>query len=200
MKKRIIAIERQYASGGREIGKRLSEQLEIPYYDGQLLLLAAEKYGLNPGEVRENDEKVNRSFLYSVAEAVENFRGSERGMLPYRIYQAQSETIRRLAMEGPCIFIGRCAGEILKGSERCLNVFIYASDMTERRERANRVDQIPLAEVDRYIRMKDKQRRDYCKQYVNKDWGDPMNYDLCLNTARLDYEQAADAIIGAMKK
>ena len=127
MKKRIIAIERQYASGGREIGKRLSEQLEIPYYDGQLLLLAAEKYGLNPGEVKENDEKVNRSFLYSVAEAVENFRGSERGMLPYRIYQAQSETIRRLAMEGPCIFIGRCAGEILRGSGRCLSCLLYTS-------------------------------------------------------------------------
>ena len=181
-----------------EIGKRLSEELEIPYYDGQLLLLAAEKYGLNPGEVRENDEKVNRSFLYSVAEAVENFRGSERGMLPYRIYQAQSETIRRLAMEGPCIFIGRCAGEILKGSERCLNVFIYASDMTERRERANRVDQIPLAEVDRYIRMKDKQRRDYCKQYVNKDWGDPMNYDLCLNSSQLGYDTCVELIERAM--
>ena len=160
--------------------------------------LTAEKYGLNPGEVKENDEKVNRSFLYSVAEAVENFRGSERGMLPYRIYQAQSETIRRLAMEGPCIFIGRCAGEILRRSGRCLNVFIYASDMTERRERANRVDQIPLAEVDRYIRMKDKQRRDYCRQYVNKDWGDPMNYDLCLNSSQLGYDTCVELIERAM--
>lgn len=68
---RTITIERQYASGGREIGKRLSEKLGIPFYDGQLLMLAAEKYGLNPEEVKANDEKVNRSLLYSVAAAVE---------------------------------------------------------------------------------------------------------------------------------
>ena len=194
MKKRIIAIARQYASGGREIGKRLSQRLGIPYYDGQLLLIAAEKYGLNPGEVKDNDEKINRSFLYSVAAAVENFQGSDRGTLPYRIYQAQSETIRRLAMEGPCIFIGRCAGELLRESGKCLNVFIYASSMEKRRERANRVDQIPMADVDRYIRMKDKQRRDYCKQYTNREWGNLMNYDLCLNSSELGYDACVELI------
>ena len=67
---RTITIERQYASGGREIGKRLSEKLGIPFYDGQLLMLAAEKYGLNPEEVKANDEKVNRSLLYSVDAAL----------------------------------------------------------------------------------------------------------------------------------
>ena len=195
---RTITIERQYASGGREIGKRLSERLGIPFYDGQLLMLAAEKYGLNPGVVKANDEKVNKSLLYTVASAVENFRGNERGMMPYRIYQAQAETIRRLSMEGPCIFIGRCAGEILRGSGRCLSVFIYASDMEDRRERANRVDQIPLAEVDRYIRMKDRQRRDYCKQYMNVDWGDPVNYDLCLNSSQLGYDTCVELIKRAM--
>ncbi len=79
---RTITIERQYASGGREIARRISERLGIPFYDGQLLIMAAERFGLNPGVVKENDEKVNRSFLYSVAEAVENFSGSDRGMLP----------------------------------------------------------------------------------------------------------------------
>lgn len=169
---RTITIERQYASGGREIGKRLSEKLGIPFYDGQLLMLAAEKYGLNPEEVKANDEKVNRSLLYSVAAAVENFRGNDRGMLPYRIYQAQAETIRRLSMEGPCIFIGRCAGEILKEKRRSLNVFIYASSMAERRERANQIDNIPMTDADSYIHMKDKQRRDYYKMYAEKEWGE----------------------------
>ena len=75
---RTITIERQYASGGREIGKRLSERLGIPFYDGQLLMLAAEKYGLNPSVVKANDEKVNKSLLYTVASAVENFRGNEK--------------------------------------------------------------------------------------------------------------------------
>ena len=191
---RTITIERQYASGGREIGKRLSEKLGIPFYDGQLLMLAAEKYGLNPEEVKPNDEKVNRSLLYSVAAAVENFRGNDRGMLPYRIYQAQAETIRRLSMEGPCIFIGRCAGEILKEKRRSLNVFIYASSMAERRERANQIDNIPMTDADSYIHMKDKQRRDYYKMYAEKEWGDPLNYDLCMNSSALGYDRCVEPV------
>ncbi|SFH55850.1 Cytidylate kinase [Lachnospiraceae bacterium NLAE-zl-G231] len=195
---RTITIERQYASGGREIGKRLSEKLGIPFYDGQLLMLAAEKYGLNPEEVKANDEKVNRSLLYSVAAAVENFRGNDRGMLPYRIYQAQAETIRRLSMEGPCIFIGRCAGEILKEKRRSLNVFIYASSMAERRERANQIDNIPMTDADSYIHMKDKQRRDYYKMYAEKEWGDPLNYDLCMNSSALGYDRCVELIERAL--
>lgn len=195
---RTITIERQYASGGREIGKRLSERLGIPFYDGQLLMLAAEKYGLNPSEVRANDEKVNKSLLYTVASAVENFRGNDRGMMPYRIYQAQAETIRRLSMEGPCIFIGRCADEVLRGKSRSLNVFIYASSMAERRERANRIDNIAMVETEDYIRMKDRQRRDYYKQYAAKEWGDPMNYDLCLNSTALGYDRCVELIERAL--
>ena len=176
---RTITIERQYASGGREIGKRLSERLGIPFYDGQLLMLAAEKYGLNPSVVKANDE---------------NFRGNERGMMPYRIYQAQAETIRRLSMEGPCIFIGRCAGEVLRGKCRSLNVFIYASSMAERKERANQIDNIAMVETEDYIRMKDRQRRDYYKQYTDREWGDPMNYDLCLNSTTLGYDRCVELI------
>ena len=196
---RTITIERQYASGGREIGKRLSEKLGIPFYDGQLLMLAAEKYGLNPEEVKANDEKVNRSLLYSVAAAVENFRGNDRGMLPYRIYQAQAETIRRLSMEGPCIFIGRCAEEILKEKRRSLNLFIYASSMAERRERANQIDNIPMTDADSYIHMKDKQRRDYYKMYAEKEWGDPLNYDLCMNSSALGYDRCVELIERAVR-
>ena len=166
---RTITIERQYASGGREIGKRLSERLGIPFYDGQLLMLAAEKYGLNPSVVKANDEKVNKSLLYTVASAVENFRGNERGMMPYRIYQAQAETIRRLSMEGPCIFIGRCAGEVLRGKCRSLNVFIYASSMAERKERANQIDNIAMVETEDYIRMKDCYILDKKKMELARD-------------------------------
>lgn len=198
-KLRTITIERQYASGGREIGKRLSKKLGIPYYDGQLLMMAAEKYGLNPGEVRANDEKVNKSLLYSVATAVENFRGNDRGMLPYRIYQAQAETIRRLSLEGPCIFIGRCAGEVLKDKRRSLNVFIYASSMADRRERASQADRIPMTDADAYIRMKDKQRREYYKMYAEKEWGDPLNYDLCLNSSSLGYDGCVELIERAVQ-
>lgn len=195
---RTITIERQYASGGREIGKKLSGKLGIPYYDGQLLLLAAEKFGLNPGVVKEHDEKVNRSLLYSVASAVENFRGTDRAMLPIKIYQAMAETMRRLALQQPCIFIGRCAADVLQNTCRHLDVFIYASSAAERRERANAVDNIPLSEADAYIKRKDRQRREYYKQFTGKDWGDFMNYDMCLDSSELGYEKCVELIEQAL--
>ncbi len=70
--------------------------------------------------------------------------------------------------------------------------------MEERRERANQVDKVPMMNADSYIKMKDKQRRGYYKQYAEKDWGDPMNYDLCLNSSRLGYEACVELIVRAV--
>lgn len=197
-KLRTITIEREYGSGGREIGRRLSEKLNIPYYDGQLLVMAGEKYGIHLDLMKSNDEKVNKSFLYSIASAVENFRGSEAGQMPYKIYQAQAETIRRLAMEGPCIFIGRCAAEALKDTRRTLDVFIYSSSMAERRHRANTVDNILMKDTDAYIQQRDRQRRDYCRLYAGQEWGVRANYDLCLNSGKLGYDRCVELIERAL--
>ena len=83
-------------------------------------------------------------------------------------------------------------------TSRSLNVFIYASSMAERRERANQIDNIPMTDADSYIHMKDKQRRDYYKMYAEKEWGDPLNYDLCMNSSALGYDRCVELIERAL--
>lgn len=131
MRRSCITIERQYGSGGREVGRILSHKLGI-LYDGELLLLAAERFGLNPGVLKEKDEKRSGSLLHDIAVFAGSMQDYGRMFEPYQQFEAVSETIRRLAMEGPGIFIGRCADTVLKNVCGSLNIFIYASSMEER--------------------------------------------------------------------
>lgn len=114
MRGKTIVIDREYGSGGREVAKLLSEKLGIPFYDGELLVLASEKYGIDLGMMKDYDEKRMGSILYSIAMATSYASDFDKITKPYEIYEAQAKVMRQLVSEGPCIFLGRCAAEILK--------------------------------------------------------------------------------------
>lgn len=191
---KTITISRQYGSGGRQVAKLLSEKLGIPYYDSNLLLMAGEKYGINPDLLKEFDEKKSSSFLFGIAMLAEGYTNEDRVMLPYRLYQAQMSTMKRLVQEGPCIIVGRCADRILKDQKDLLRVFIYASDMEQRINRIMAVDGVSQKEAPSRIAQKDKARRDYYYFHTGQEWGKKENYDICLNTSSFGYEGCADII------
>ena len=194
MSKNIILIDRQYGSGGREVGKKLSEKLGIPFYDGQMLLMAAEKYGLNPGIMKEYDEKNVKSMIYMIAMYADYGIDDSGKLLPQKIYTAMSQTILKLASEGPCIIMGRCADYILSDRTDCLSIFIYASDMGFRINRVKEVDNVPEKDAVGYIKKRDKQRREYYNFHTDGRWGEATNYDLCLNTSELGYDRCVKII------
>lgn len=207
MRRSCITIGRQYGSGGREVGRILSKKLNIPFYDGELLLMAAERFGLNPGTLKERDERRTGSLLHDIAIFANSMQNYGQMFEPYQMFEAVSTTITRLAMEGPAIFIGRCADSVLRDVCGSLNIFIYASSMEERKNRIHQTDQIPLKNIEAYIRKKDQQRKEYYKMFAEKDWGNMENYDICLNTTSFGYEGCADVIaamaeykIGSRKK
>lgn len=191
---KIILIDRQYGSGGREVGRMLSERLNIPFYDGQMLLMAANRYGLSPDVMREYDEKNVRSMIYMIAMYSDYSNDGENAMLPQKIYNAMSNTIIKLAEEGQCVIMGRCSDHILEGKADYISTFVYASDMNFRINRAVNVDNIAEKDAASYIKKRDKQRRDYYNFHTDGKWGDITNYDLCLNTSRLGYEKCVFAI------
>lgn len=190
----IVTIGRQYGSGGREVGKILAQKLDIPFYDNELLMIAAEKYGLHPGVLRERDEKKPGSLLYSLSTMTGSPREYDRFMQPYQIFQAECDTIRRLAEQGSCVFIGRCADFALKDTCRPLRVFICASSMEDRVHRAVTVDKIDAKRAELYIRRKDSLRKDYYNAFTHQEWGKMENYDICLNTSTLGYEACAEIL------
>ena len=129
MDKKLITISREFGSGGRLIGKRLAEKLDIPYYDKELLDRIAEESGFSKEMIVEAEKKAKNSFLYSLASAMGTGEaGPESLSLNERFFLAQFDTIRRIADEGSCVIVGRCADYVLRGMPEATNVFIYAEE------------------------------------------------------------------------
>lgn len=200
MRRSCITIDRQFGSGGREVGRILSKKLEIPFYDGELLLIAADRFGLNPGILKDRDERRTGSLLHDIVLYAGCIQDSSRIQEPYQMFEAVRETICRLAMEGPAIFIGRCADTVLQGVCGSLNIFIYASDFDERISRIRGMEPGGMKNIELYIKKKDQQRKDYYKMFTEKEWGRMENYDICLNTSSLGYEGCADVIVSMAER
>ena len=192
----VITIGRQYGSGGRVVGQMLAERLEIPFYDKQLLSEAARESGICQELFEDHDEKPTRSFLFSLVTGMQG-RGDPGGSfmdmpLNHRIFLAQFDAIRRIAGEGPCVIVGRCADYVLRDRPNVVNVFIKA-DMQHRIERAISLGADPL-KAEETVRRHDKQRASYYNYYATSSWGDVTNYDLCLDTGKLGYDGAVELL------
>ena len=184
----IITIARQYGSGGHDIGKKLSEELKIPFYDKELLERAAKDSGFCQ-EIFENyDEKPTNSFLYSLVMDTYSMGYSTAAFaempLNHKIFLAQFNAIKDIAKEGPCVIVGRCADYALADFPNVVNVYLYA-DLQSRIARIARRHDVTDAKAKDLIQKTDKSRASYYNYYTNKKWGEATGYDLCLNTASL---------------
>ncbi|MGN1131056.1 MAG: AAA family ATPase [Ruminococcus sp.] len=199
---RIVTIARQFGSGGREIGEVLSKKLGIKFYDKELISLAAKESNIAP-EVFENvDEKATNSLLYSLSMGLYSFSSnySVGDNLPVndKLYILQHKIIKKLADEGPCVIVGRCADHILKDRNDVLRVFIYA-DLDYRVNRAIEVKDVKPSKAEQVVVKTDKSRANYYNFYSGKKWGLTENYDLCINRTKLTCEQVADIIESYLK-
>ncbi len=197
--KKIITIGRELGSGGRTIGKMVANRLGIPYYDRELIDKAAEKSGLAASYVETREQKVTNSFLYNLAMGTSYGYGILQDAnrqtlpLPEQIYEAQSEVIKNYAKQGRCVIVGRCADQILADRDDVLRVFIYA-DMDKRIERGIREYGMAKQTAAKEIERSDKERSRHYDMFTDRAWGDRHNYDLLLNSSRLEYEDCVKII------
>lgn len=198
MEKKIITIGRQFGSGGREIGKKLSERLGIPYYDKEILSEAAKKSGLSESLFEKHDEKPSGSFLYALAMGVNNLGQAYQKPLLLEMYLAQFDAIKKMAEKGEGIFIGRCSDYVLNDRNDVFNVFIHA-DMATRVKRVTEKNDISDKEAEMLCMRGDKDRASYYNYYSDNKWGDARHYDLCINTSAISIDKAVDMIIDCIK-
>ena len=197
MAKTIITVGRQYGSGGRYVGRLLAEKLNIPFYDKELLTEIAKDSGIGKELLEEYDEKNSRSFLFSGMSGG-SMLADPNAMyldmpLQHRIFLAQFDTIRRIAFEGPCVIVGRCADYILRDQENVLNVFIKASTEERVRRIVDYYGADPMKAED-ILKKADKRRAAYYNYYATGTWGDVNNYDLCVDTGTLGVPGAVELI------
>lgn len=192
MKKHVIALGRQFGSGGREIGRKLSESLGFAYYDRELLKLAAERAEVGEELFADKDEKAGNPWLfkafYQGGPKVKQGQSAEDVL-----FQMQSEIIRELAEKEDCIIVGRCADHILRDMKP-FRLFIYA-DMEARIVRCRAKGEDAARMSDEELRQRilsiDKKRARYYQFYTDQVWGDKINYDLCINTSAVNIKKLA---------
>ena len=195
----IVTIGRQFCSKGNEIGQALSVRLGIPYYDDFILEKAAADHGIPVACAEQYDEKPASPFEQSVAMASFFYSTAETmATTQEQLSQAQRRTILELAEQGPCIIVGRCANYILRDHPSVLDVFIFASrEMRERTlmERFGKTE----GEARRMLRRIEKERGTYYKINTGRDWQNPDNYDLMLDSGRFGLERAVDILAAAYR-
>ena len=198
----IITIGRQYGSGGRHIGQEVARYFGIKCYDKELLEHAANDSGICKELFENQDEKPTNSFLYSLVMDTYSFGYSSAGFnempLNHKVFLAQFEAIKKLAQEGPCVMVGRCADYALADNPNCFSVFIHA-DQDYRIGRISHKHGKTMKEARDMIQKGDKSRASYYNYYTNKKWGAAESYDLCVNSSKLGEAGAVEAIISAVK-
>lgn len=199
---RIVTIARQFGSGGREIGEELSKKLGVKFYDKELISIAAKESNIAP-EIFENvDEKATNSLLYSLSLGLYSFSNtySVGDNLPVndKLYILQHKIIKKVADEGPCVIVGRCADHILRDRNDVLRVFIYA-DLDFRVKRAIDLKGVKPSKAEQVVQKTDKSRSNYYNFYSGKKWGLTENYDLCINRTKLTCKQVAEIIENYLK-
>ena len=194
--KKVITISREFGSGGRIIGRRLAEKLNVPYYDKELLDKIAEDSGFSKEMIEGAEKRAKNSFLYSLASAMGTGEaGPESLSLNERFFLAQFDSIRKLAEEeGSCVIVGRCADYILRDLPYATNVFIYAEE-ADKIKRAVEEYGVPEESVRKLMRDTDKARANYYAYHTGHKWGEPVNYHISLDSGYLEVEDAVDIII-----
>ena len=196
--KSIITISREFGSGGHSIGKLVAEKLGYHFYGRELVEKVAALSGFSTDFIEESGEyaSAKSSLLFSLATAGQ-YESSGLSMHD-RLYLIQTKVIEDIAAEGNCVIVGRCADFILRDYKDCLHVFIYA-DMESRAkrivERYGETDKSPKKRLED----KDQKRKVYYKNYTGRNWGEPHNYNLCLDSGALGLEACADLIVATCK-
>lgn len=198
----IICIGREYGSGGREIGEKLGEKLGIPCYDKVLLKQTAIDSGLAESLFENADEKRTSWILNGFCSGNPTADAAMITSMDYltndSLFFMQSRTIQKLAGEGSCIFIGRCAESVLANRENVLSVFIHG-DKEDRIERIMKRQNIDRKRAEGLMNRIDKRRAGYHNYYSDSKWGRSASYDMSISTSRFGIDGVVNMIEEAVK-
>lgn len=197
----IITIGREFGSGGRELGKRLSDELHIPYYDKEILEEVKKRSPYGMTYIEEVSEKrpysvptihYGNSFLYYKDVALEQ---------NIDVHSIQNDILKEVATKSSCVIIGRGADYTLRDLKP-FSIFVYAdmeSKVRRCREREQDGEHLTDRQLIKNIKAADKVRRNFYEFYTGKKWGDKASYDLMINTTDVDIKKMAKRLAVMIK-
>ena len=187
----VVTIGRQVGAGGLEIGRLLARKLGVPFYDRELLAVAARRSGFSETVLEQHDEKPADNFLFAAFGAP---YASAEPPLGQQVCLAQFQAVREVAAAGGCVIVGRAADFVLADRPHVLRVFLRASPEA-RIARVPELRALPPDRARRALRTADRRRAAFYNYFTDRKWGDPATYDLCLDTSALSPEQAVAVLL-----
>ena len=179
--KNVIAIGRQFGSGGHDIGKILAEKLGYDFYDAEIIQMTAGTTGYTPEFVKKKEEIMTNSLLYDLVNQMYLNTDRQDEAPKDKIFEAECQVVRNLAKKGNCVIVGRCADYVLRNSGNCLKVF-FSAPLVSRIRRVAQRQNISEGEAKATVQKNEKLRADNYRYYTRRMWGAAGNFDLSLNT------------------
>lgn len=199
MKHPIITIEREYGSGGSIVGKKVAEQLGIPFYNHEILDMASERLGMPVTKLEGAEESSPKSFLYALLMNSNPARTMGDNIpVSDKLYITETQIIKELAEQGSCVIVGRCANWILRDNPYRFSTFIYAK-RDFRLKYANETYGVPDKDIDTILSRIDSRREKFYNINTGGNWHDKGNYVMCLNSGILGIEATASIIVKAVE-
>lgn len=190
---KIITISREFGSGGREVGKRLADELKLSYYDKEIITKIAKETGMSEEYIKNISERGVYPYAFQFAKTFASYSGIQKEQTDLLI--AQNKILKEIAEIGNCVIVGRGANIILEDYEP-MNIFVY-SDMESKMKRCRlkrKDEELTDKELENKINQIDKNRREYHKIISDLTWGDKRNYHLCINTSGLEIKKVIPSI------
>ena len=197
MSKRIITINRMYGSGGRAIGKALAEELEIGFYDKELIEIAARDKNIPFGDLADVDEKRPGAWSFPVNHEIQISQDYRAIPMNDILFELQRDIILSLSDKEDCVIVGRCANHILQ--DRTLSVFIYAPFETRVKNVMERLDREEKS-ARKLVKRMDKERRSYYEFFTDEKWLDMGQYDLCIDSSKFTTEEIVNILKEAYER
>lgn len=198
---KIITMEREFASGGNEIGRRVAKKLGIELYDRNILIEAAKRLELPAIYVEQLEETAPGSIIFNLSKTAIGGIHKDSSNLPMaeRLFLEEKKIIEEIVEKQDCVIVGRCASYILKDRPDCLKVFVHA-DKQYRLQRAIETEKLAKDEAEEFLRKSDKRRSGFYNVHTGWKWGDMERFDICLDSGSLGIDCCVDVLAGMMKK
>lgn len=173
----VIVIERQYGSGGHQIGQTLAKQLNYAFYDNEIIKMAATTSGIASDFIQRNEENIANGLLSDFKNQMYVTESPQD-----EIFESETKVIQDIAQKGNCVIVGRCADYVLKNRPNTLKLFLHAP-VDYRKQRLINIEHVPEHEVMLKMSKVDKHRKEYYNYYTKQLWGNAQNYTLSLDTS-----------------
>lgn len=197
---KFITMEREFASGGNEIGRRVAKKLGIALYDRNILVEAAKRLEISPVYIGDLEETAPGSIIFNLSKTAMGGSKKDNPNLPMteKLFLEEKRIIEEIVEKEDCVIVGRCASFILKDRADCLKVFIHA-DKDYRINRAVETEKIAQADAKDFLRKSDKRRSSFYNTHTGWKWGDMSKFDLCLNSQSLGLDRCVDILAEMMR-